>query len=279
MVEPMTLSISDCNPTDTMARDTKIAVIEAALIERTPPSSDIECIKRPGWVQWLRRGVQSPLTNRIWFSRLSDEEVDERIAETIATYRALNLPLMWMLSPGSRPTNLAERLLAHGFRHYVDVRGMIAHVDDILKAAATSINPAIQVTVVDESNMKDWLTLYARGWNVDEETKNAVRREMKARFEQPNERVIEVLARYEGEACGAASLDIFNGFGLFLNGFVLPELRHKGVFRSMVAARASILKQRNIPFGVIHALAQTAAPIVHRLGFEDVCEMSAYTYP
>lgn len=279
MVEPMTLSVCDCNPTDTLARDTKIAMIEAALVDRTPPSPDIECIVRPGWVQWIRRGVQSPLTNRIWLSRLSDEEADERIAATMATYRGLNLPLMWMLSPGSRPTNLAERLLAHGFRHMVDVRGMIARVDDIVKVAATSINPAIQVDIVDESNMEEWLTLYARGWNVDEATKNAVRREMKARFEQHDEKVLEVLARHEGEACGAANLAIYNGFALFLNGFVLPELRHKGVFRSMVAVRASILQQRNIPHGIIHALAQTAAPVVRRMGFEDVCEMSAYTYP
>lgn len=264
---------------DGLGHDQKIALVESALLARAPQSSDIECIRSPEWVQWIRRGVPSILTNRVWFSRMSEEEADQRIAKTVATYRALNLPLMWMLSPSTRPKNLSERLLAHGFRHLVDVRGMVARVGDILKKSQLTTNDAIRIEVVNESNIEEWLAIYARGWNVNEEAKDAVRKEMHTRFAQNADKSIDILARYEGRPCGSASLAIFDNLGLFMNGFVDPEVRQRGIFRAMVVARAAILQGRSIPHAVIHALAHSAAPLMCRMGFEDICAMSAYTYP
>lgn len=264
---------------DTLRLEQKIAIVEAALTLRTPSAADIEVINRPDWVQSIRRGTPSPLMNRVWLSRLSDAEADERIVETIATYQSLNLPLMWMLSPSSRPKNLAERLEARGFRHLVNVRGMLARVDDLVCLGGATRQENTTVEIVNAANIEEWLALYARAWNVDETTKDVVRKEMTAQFDQPTESHFAVVARYRGEACGAASVAVFDHFGLLLNAFVDPEVRRRGIFRSMVMARASILRERSIPYAVIHALEQTAAPLVRRMGFEDVCEMSAYTYP
>ena len=169
--------------------------------------------------------------------------------------------------------------MAHGFRHMVDVRGMFARVTDILKMAQLPTNNAIQIEVVNESNIEEWLEIYARGWSVNEEVKNAVRKEMHLRFAHNVDNCIDILARYEGRPCGTATLAILDDLGLFLNGFVDPEVRHRGIFRAMGIARAEILQGRSIPHAVIHALAHSAAPLVCRMGFEDICAMSAYTYP
>ncbi len=257
----------------------KIEMIEAGLTRRVIPYAGIEYIVEKSWVQSIHRGVPSALSNRVWFSDLADQEANDRIKQTLATYQSLQVPFMWMLSPNSRPSDLAVRLVAHGFRLTARVRGMLADVDSLMRMGGDAAGTNICVEMVNESNMYEWIEVVARGWEMAQAAEDAMRSAMKVRFAEDCDKMIEFLARCEGIACGASTLERYENFGLFMNGFVKSEYRGRGVFRAMVIARAAWLKERNVPLAAIHALEETAAPLALRMGFEDVCKISAYSSP
>jgi len=254
----------------------KIEIVEAGLIDHVLQDSNVEYIVEPGWTQSISRNIPAPLSNRVSFSVLSEAEADERIEKTISLYQSLRLPLLWMVSPSSRPVDLPARLMARGFRLMARVRGMIGNVDTLVQMADHGESQEIHVDPVREVDLDEWIELIAEGWNMLPEARELMREKTYRRHAQNQDKIIYVLARCGAVACGGALVEFHREFGLLMSGFVKPEFRRRGVYRAMIKMRAKLLKERNIPFAVVHALDHTSAPLARAMGFEDVCEMVAY---
>lgn len=255
----------------------KIDIVEAGLIKHIFRDSNTEYILEPGWVQSISRHIPAPMANRIWFSVLPESEADERIEQTIAMYQSLQLPMMWMISPSSRPVDLPTRLIARGFRFTARVRGMFAPVDKLVGMADHAPADEIRVEPIRESDLNDWIEMIASGWTMLPEARRALDEKVRRRYAEDGDKIIYVLARCGAVPCGAALVELRNEFGLLMSGFVQPEYRRRGVFRALVKKRAELLQKRTIPYAVMHAHEQSSAPLARNMGFDDVCEMTAYT--
>lgn len=68
-------------------------------------------------------------------------------------------------------------------------------------------------------------------------------------------------------SCG---LFLRDGFGYLVGGLVAPEVRGRGIYRALVAARLAFLRERGMPLAITHARDATSAPMLEHLGFGTV---------
>jgi GNAT superfamily N-acetyltransferase len=75
----------------------------------------------------------NPTFKSVWNARLTSDNVDEAIDETIAWYKARNAPyFFWWVGDDSAPVNLGERLEAHGIPPFHEPSPvMVADIDQL----------------------------------------------------------------------------------------------------------------------------------------------------
>src|SRR5258707_912878 len=106
---------------------------------------------------WTISDIAAPYFNRIGRANLGQNEADAAIAAVIARARAKNVSLVWWVGPSSRPADLGRRLVAHGFRHTVDLPGMAAELEVEQAASAPLASHAERVR--DGETLRLWNAL------------------------------------------------------------------------------------------------------------------------
>ena len=75
----------------------------------------------------------NPMYKGVWNTRISSEEVDECIEETIHWFKTRKAPFFfWWTGPGTEPNDLAPRLLAHGL---IDLEGQSVEMAPGIKSS------------------------------------------------------------------------------------------------------------------------------------------------
>ena len=59
------------------------------------------------------------------------EEADDKIYEAIMFFRPYSRPFLWYVTPSTRPRDIGERLISHGFRYMEDAPGMVAEMAEL----------------------------------------------------------------------------------------------------------------------------------------------------
>lgn len=75
------------------------------------------------------------------------------------------------------------------------------------------------------------------------------------------------IARVDGVAAGIGLVRVYDDVGYLQGSAVAPAHRGRGVYRALVGHRLRVLREAGIGIALIHARADTAAPICARLGF------------
>ncbi len=254
--------------------DLQVAIVERALYEGIEEDPAMEVTTSQGWFQAVGPGVSSGLLRRVYRSVLPPHEADARIAEAVAAHRASELPTAWVVGPGARPSDLGARLLAAGFQVSHVATGLIAEVQRL----NVQPSPEVSVEPVSEDNLEAWVDVHAAGWSMVPSAVARLRDSARARLAKSGQRWLDLLARLEGKPVGVGSIVFGQRFACLRNGVVLPEHRRKGVFRSLVAARIAVLKERGVPVVAVHALKETSAPLYRSMRFEPVCDLTSYLY-
>jgi len=254
--------------------DLQVAIVERALYEGIEEDPAMEVTTSQGWFQAVGPGLSSGLLRRVYRSVLSPQEADTRIAEVVAAHQTSELPTMWVVGPGARPSDLGERLLAAGFRLSHVATGLIAEVQRL----SVQPSPEVSVEPVGEDNLEAWIHVHATGWSMVPSAVARLRESARARITASARRSVDLLARIGGEPAGIGSIVFGQRFACLRNGVVLPEHRRKGVFRSLVAARIAVLKERGVPVVAVHAMKETSAPLYRSMRFDPVCDLTSYLY-
>lgn len=235
------------------------------------PLPDLRVIERPGWLQLITPSFKQGSMNGVALSRLEPSEADAIIDATIGEYGELGIPFRWNVLPHSTPTDLGERLARRGLTSHwvVGVAGstsMPAEVADVADAA-------IHVERVGPDRVEVFSDLVARAWECDREPFAVLNRMAVA---HPEHGMRLFMASYEGTPAGAASCMAFERSAYLIGGVVLSEFRGKGLYRALVAARLRDAAARGLSLATSHAMADTSAPLLLRMGFVEVCRYAAY---
>ena len=212
--------------------------------------------------------------NGVARSVLSPEEAPEVVRRTVAAYRSAGLGFRWILGPSAAPAHLAELLEEEGMQLNFVAKGMIADVASL----EVSCGSGVTVERVSLDNVGDYVRAAAAGWGNTAEAERQVRANMIQSLEDATHPKLYFLARVDGVPAASGALVPLARSGYLLGSSVVPELRGRGVYRALVAARVAALREMGRPLVTIHAFSHTSAPICARLGFEPVCELRAYAW-
>jgi len=218
------------------------------------------------------------LVGPTWVSVSAPRVEEEGVRDLVRYTRELAGPerdAMWWIGPSAQPADIRDRLLAAGL---VEPRDRVPR----LVAVALSEEPgglAAGVEVRRVETYEDFVAAREVQWDafdLSAERREASKKRSRQDFEESlaNGVPIGFVATLEGRPAGTA-LSIPSSRGVFLiAGAVAPWARGRGLYRALVRARWDDAVERGLPALVTHANPQTSYPILKRLGFEDVCEIT-----
>jgi hypothetical protein len=202
------------------------------------------------------------------------DEVDDLVAYT----RELISPEidpMWWLGPSARPPDIRDRLLKAGLVEPRDGVGRLIAV--ALTKEPRGAAPGIVVRRVE--TYEDFAAAREVQWDAFDtrsERREAGRQRMREDFEGSLASGVPVgfVATLDGRPA-ASAMSIPSSRGVYLiGGATAPWARGRGLYRALVRARWDDAVARGTPALVSQANPQTSYPILKRLGFKDVCEIT-----
>ncbi len=201
---------------------------------------------------------------------------DDEVADLVEQVRGLvpaGKPCTWWFGPSTRPSDLGERLLAHGLvtpANGVDLVKTLVLVD-VPPAPA----PGIEVRRIEA--YEDFLAAREIQWeafDVPEERRALQQSRLREEFAELMKHgfPVDFLALLEGRPAATATA-IPSERGMFLvGGSTIAWARGRGLYRALVRRRWDYAVERGTPALVTQAVPGTSYPILKGLGFQDVCD-------
>lgn len=111
----------------------------------------------------------NPMFKGVWRARLSPDQVDDVIDETLAWFRARNAPFFfWWTGPGTTPEDLEKRLVARGFIEGGSP-GMVADLHHMNEAILTRVPSGLTIEEVqNEAALDDFKHVIIEGYGMPE---------------------------------------------------------------------------------------------------------------
>lgn len=210
----------------------------------------------------------SPMFKGVWRTRLTPDTADASIADTLAWFQARGAPyVFWWTGPGDEPTDLPDRLQAHGFAaNIVGDPGMALDLDTL---AEPSLPPGLTIArAADRRTLEDWRDVFVAAYEVPPFAGQAW---VDATLSLgPEAAPWQLYVGYlDGEP--VATNILFGGAGVasVYGVGTLPAARGRGVGGAITLWPLVEARARGYRYAVLFAT-EMGHPVYRRLGFRDV---------
>lgn len=207
---------------------------------------------------------------------LQSAELDELIARQRDFFAERGEPVEWKLHGHDRPTDLADRLRAAGFRPEAQETVVVGPVA-ALASALPVLPDGVRLREVTNrpdldriARMEEAVWDEPRGWLAD-----GLAKELAA-----DPQGISVVVAEAGEdvvSAGWVRYVTGTGFATLWGGSTLPAWRRRGVYRALVTYRARLADARGFTMLQVDA-SDDSRPILQRLGFVPVTTTTPYVF-
>jgi GNAT superfamily N-acetyltransferase len=227
---------------------------------------------------WCITDVPIPLLNVVLRAQLSAEQIEPAIQAALARSAARKVPFIWGTGPSTRPTDLAERLAAHGFIHGGDMPGMAMDLQKINEP--TKPPTGLTIKRVDREN--DIRTccqiVFARTGGMPLPIANA----FADLYASVGNGTSSTSIRYylgflNGEAVAAANLVLAAGVAGIYNVATVPEAQRKGIGSAITLAPLHEARALGYRIGVLGS-SEMGYKVYLRLGFREYCKFGLYIW-
>jgi len=235
-----------------------------------PPLEPGEIVER---VDGLVRTLGSH--NTVIYSELEPEDVAWVVEKQVAFFRERGEAVEWKLYAHDRPSNLSEALMTHGFEP--DESETLMALDLALDTPSFSVNAGVDVRIVrTPSDLDTYVTVTERAFGQQPRTAAAA---LALRLFGNGASTIASIAYVNGNAAAAGRLPLPPGrsFASMWEGCTDPDLRRRGIYRTLVAERVRTARDRGYKYLTVDAL-DTSRPILERLGFIPITAMCAWNF-
>jgi len=219
----------------------------------------------------------TPYLNFVSCVRVDGSGVPQLVDEVRARVGADRRRVIWVVGPSCVPADLAERLQQLGFvpadKPPFEPVGTAMALTNPPETGGTETVEVRPVESYEEFLMFDKIA--SASFGEDERDRAAFAEAAPRRFAafQARDDYIRLLAYIDGSPVASGAANACE-LGLLLGGAgTLPAARGRGAYRALVRARWEEAVRRGTPALVILAGAMSR-PILERLGFERVCELS-----
>ncbi len=198
----------------------------------------------------------------IIYSNLSEASMDRAIAEEAKYFASQEQKLEWKVYGHDQPHDLSIRLAAQGFEADEPETLMAFDLRQALPSAGRPVDVAIR-RVHDEAGLCDLIAIQTVVFGRDH---HRMADQFRSRLADPT---LGLYVAYSGgvpAAAGRLSLPPGRSFAGLWGGATLPAFRKQGIYRALVAERASAARAQGYPYLLVEARA-TSRPILEQLGF------------
>ncbi|MFD3684062.1 GNAT family N-acetyltransferase [Nocardiopsis sp. NPDC058631] len=202
------------------------------------------------------------------------DELDRLVARQRDRFAARGEAVEWRTHGHDRPEELPDRLRAAGFAPEERETVLVGRTDVIASQDPPEGVSLLRVTEPDD--MRRIAAMESRVWGLDW---SWLGDDLDGRIAADPDGIAVMVAEAGGEVVSAAWLVFRRGTGFagLWGGSTLPEWRGKGIYRSLVAARARIAAARGVRHLHVDASGDSA-PVLRRLGFEGVTTTTPYVW-
>jgi hypothetical protein len=205
----------------------------------------------------------------IQYSALDEHNADAVIRSEVAHYRALGAEVEWTVYAHDQPADLRQRLLSHGFQ--VGQRENVVVLD--LQAAPAWVRAPLEHRVERVATFEAVQAFRRVSEQVFDSAHERIARELLCAIRSGSTQHLGYLGFAADVPASIARLYTHpaSPFGGLYGGGTLQRFRGRGLYRSMVAARAKDARELGARYLRVDAL-PTSYPILERLGFMKVSE-------
>jgi len=238
-------------------------IIEASFHE------DAEC-------SWFISGLPFELANGVFRAHITADDADSGVEKLIARLMAYQTPLSWFIGPSTQPTDLGQRLLAHGWFLDGEAPGMA--LDLLALEENAPVSSKLRIEQVSNGEMlQQWIRVVVLGSEMPDSVLNfALGLYDKYGFvSSPAVRCY--LGLLDGEPVTSSLLFLAGGVAGIYDVATLPHARGQG-FGSAITL-APLLDARNLGyrFGILQS-SPMGLNVYRRLGFQEYCTFSLYMW-
>ena len=205
---------------------------------------------------------------------LQGERLDALIARQVQVFAARGEPFEWKLHGHDRPADLPERLRAAGFRPEDTETVVIGRVDAVAREPRLPDGVVIR-EVREPAGFAQIAELEESVWHEGAGWVDGLARERAA---DPECLRIFVVEAGDLTVCaGWVRFPSSTEFVTFWGGATLPAWRGRGIYRALVAHRATLAAERGRRYIEVDA-SDDSRPILERLGFVAVTTTTPYVW-
>lgn len=225
-------------------------------------------------IRWIIGGSPLGYYNAVVRASLGHDEAAGEIAASIDCMRRRAVSGTWHLGPLSTPTDLAELLLARGFRHDVDEMGMAVKLDRVPRDIIAP--PELIISRVrGGSDLAAWVNALGRGFGEGlafAEWAGGALHRFGFDDSQPWR---HYLGRLGGKPVATATLFEHGGNAGIYFVSTVPAFRRRGIGSAVTLAALWDAGACGCSLGVLRSSSQ-AVSMYKRLGFVTYCKVSTY---
>jgi len=226
-------------------------------------------------VSWCMTDIAFPTCNAIIRVNMQPKDVDGLMEKLVAKAREKKVNLHCWTTQNTRPANMAEYLIAHGFSTQGGSMGMAIDLAELNEENRAPKGFEI-IEVKDDATLKTWCKVAGTGFSIPEQAIASVydwySKEMA--FKQP---VKFYLGMLNGKP--VATSNYYLGEGVCGIYFVatLPKARNKGIGFSITQKPLIEAKKLGYHAGILQA-SRMGRPVYLKLGFKDYCRIGSYSW-
>ena len=221
--------------------------------------------------------IQSGLFNSIMDARLEPEQAQATIQAILTDATRRKIPLLWWTGPTTRPVDLGDRLVAHGFQLEDDGSGMAVDLTDLDESLPTPAGFSIQLAQ-GEAAFEHWVRVMFTGFEVPDDSATASRAAwlQLLKITDPD-KVMVYTGWLEDQAVACSLLFLEAGVAGLYAVATVPAARRKGVGGMMTLH--PLLHARSLGFraGILQA-SEMGKGVYSSVGFKDYCQIRSYRW-
>jgi len=209
----------------------------------------------------------------VLYSRLTSTSADTAIQEQMAYFSALRHDLEWKAYAHDQPPDLVERLSRHGFS--LGETEAILVLDLLSPPLLDDAPPVRRITRRDE--LRDVAAVRQRVYA--NRPVDALVDRLAYELEHTPDGISVYVADVDGApaACAWIRFPGASAFASLWGGSTAPELRNRGLYTGLLAARVQAARRRGFRYVSVDAR-KTSRPILEKHGFELLTFATACTW-
>ena len=214
------------------------------------------------------------MLNGVFRTQLAPSEIDVKIRVTLDYFRSHNLPLIWWISPSTRPADLGQYLEAHGLVPGADMIGMAIDLAALEECLPSESHLTIK-HVGDIETLREWAYPFAVAFGFPNSVVNIfcdLFTSLGLSRHLPLQHYVGFL---KGKPVACSSMFLGAGVAGIYNVGTIPDKRGQGIGAALTWEPLCNARKMGYRIGVLHS-SLMGFNVYRRIGFKEYCKLRTY---